>query len=124
MKFNKKIVALEIAALAILGTSITVFAAETGNDAVKKERYDAKKAQVEARVKDGTITQQRADEILKNMQERQAECDGTRSGKGREDSLGKGRGRGQGRGDGNGLGRGRGNMNGMGRNGGNGSCIK
>lgn len=76
----------------------------------KVQMLEQKKAILDQRVKDGTLTQQQADEIYNKIKDNQATCDGTGNAQ-----IGKksGAGFGQGKGMGNGIGRGMGN--GMGR---------
>ena len=55
------------------------------NDAGKLEEFktqalEQKKVYLEQRVKDGTLSQERADAIYKAIEERQSTCDGTGSG--------------------------------------------
>jgi len=47
----------------------------------KKENLEIKKDILEKKVNDGTLTQEKADEILKAIEENQANCDGTGSAK-------------------------------------------
>lgn len=55
-------------------------AADAGKlDDFKAAMLEARKAQLASRVADGTMTQERADEIIAAMQENQANCDGTGS---------------------------------------------
>lgn len=94
----------------------------------KKESLEMRKDSLAQQVKDGKITQERADEIIKAITENQQTCDGSGSAAiGRNSGAGFGcggqgcgNGNGQGRGAGNGSGRGAGN--GMGRGNGNGVC--
>lgn len=84
----------------------------------KTQMLEAKKAWLAERVKAGTLTQERADEILKAIESNQATCDGTGGGR---IGMGMGAGFGQGAGQcgmGQGLGRGfgQGQGNGFGRN--------
>lgn len=65
----------------------------------KSENLQIRKDMLAKKVADGTMTQARADEITKAMEERQATCDGTGSG-----GSGCGMGAGFGRGNGNGRG--------------------
>ena len=89
------------------------------NDAGKLEDFQTEMLQIKKdilaqRVKDGTMTQERADEILAAIEENQANCDGT----------GQARlGRGSGAGFGQGAGAGYGMMRGYGQGGrGSGQC--
>lgn len=80
----------------------------------KSQMLEQKKAWLADLVKQGKITQAQADERLKAIEERIANCDGTGSGKG---SCGLGLGQGNGFGQRGGKGQGRGMGRGMG------SCI-
>ena len=87
-------------------------------DAGKLEEFKAevlqmKKDALEKRVADGTLTRERADEIIKALEENSATCDGTGSAQ-----IGKNYGAGFGRGNG---GRGAGCGQGIGR--GQGACV-
>lgn len=85
------------------------------NEAGKLEEFkeavlEIKEERLQELVKDGSITQSDADEILAVIKERQAICDGTgNSGAGLGLGLGGGYGMGAGRGNGGGQGIGRGN---------------
>ncbi|MEI6602905.1 MAG: DUF2680 domain-containing protein, partial [Clostridia bacterium] len=72
-------------------------------DAFKKANLQTKKDILAARVAAGTLTQAKADEIIKALEANQATCDGTGSAKIGQ-SMGAGFGRGQGRGQGGGQG--------------------
>ncbi len=79
------------------------------NDAGKLEDFQTEMLQIKKdilvqRVKDGTMTQERADEILAAIEENQANCDGTGQAR-----LGRGSGAGFGQGAGAGYGMMRGN---------------
>lgn len=92
-------------------------------DEFKTQMLEQKKAILDQRVKDGTLTQAQADEIYNQIKENQATCDGTgsaRIGRGAEAGFGQGScgglgmgsgAQGQGRGQGRGMGFGRGMMN-------------
>ncbi len=92
-------------------------------DEFKAQMLEQKKAILDQRVKDGTLTQAQADEIYNQIKENQATCDGTGSARiGRGTGAGFGQGscgglgmgssaQGQGRGQGRGMGFGRGMMN-------------
>lgn len=59
---------------------------EIANESGKLEEYkniklEMKKDRLSEKVKNGEITQEKADEIIKKMEERQANCDGTELGK-------------------------------------------
>lgn len=80
----------------------------------KAQMLEAKKAILQEKVADGTITQERADEIIVAIEQNQAICDGTGSGRiGRE--MGAGFGKGLGQGQGLGMMQGRGMRQGRGR---------
>lgn len=117
--------------LALGATSLTAFAANekaqpARNAAVctaedKAERLQDKKDFLAEKVKAGTMTQARADEILAAIEANQATCDGTGSAKigqkygaGFGGMRGEGKGSGEGRGERicNGTGEGRGNSEG------------
>ena len=117
--------------LALGATSLTAFAASNTtapakNSAVctdenKAERLQDKKDILAEKVKAGTMTQARADEILAAIEANQATCDGTGSAKigqkygaGFGGMRGEGKGSGEGRGERtcNGTGEGRGNSQG------------
>lgn len=90
------------------------------NEAGKLEEFkekilETKKALLAERVAEGTMTQERADEIIAALEERQANCDGTGGGRiGQRMRAGFGRGgsNGQGRGQ-NGFGLGQGVCGGL-----------
>lgn len=48
-------------------------------DEFQREKLNAQKERIDARVKDGRITQEDADKVYNKLQENQANCDGTRS---------------------------------------------
>ena len=83
-------------------------------DEFKSQMLEQKKAILEEKVAAGTITQERADAIIKAMEENQANCDGTGSG------MGSGSGACTGMGSGMGFGGGR---NGKGQGCGAGVCL-
>lgn len=85
-------------------------------DEFKVQMLEQKKAVLDQRVKDGTLTQQQADEIYDAIKNNQATCNGTGNAQ-----LGKKYGTGFGSGAGRGprMGKGMGRGTGMG----NGSCI-
>ncbi|MEN8904488.1 MAG: hypothetical protein ABF289_00860 [Clostridiales bacterium] len=90
-------------------------------DEFKKEILAQKKAVLDQKVKDGILTQEKADEIYKTIEERQITCDGTGSGSiGKENGVGFG----QGMGTGSKNGQGKGNRQGGGEGLGNGYCIE
>ncbi|WMJ23728.1 hypothetical protein RBG61_03440 [Paludicola sp. MB14-C6] len=70
----------------------------------KTEMFDMKKDFLATKVADGTITQEKADEIINEIKENQANCDGTGSkGIMRKYGLGFGKSNGQGKGNGQGM---------------------
>lgn len=88
------------------GKTYGTVANEAGKlDEFKAQMLEQKKAILDQRVKDGSITQEQADAIYNNMKNNQSLCDGTGTGKGR---MGNGAGFGMGRGQGTGYGMGRG----------------
>ena len=103
------------------GKTYGAIAAEAGKlDDFQALMLEQKKAILDQRVKDGSLTQAEADAIYNNMKNNMANCDGSGlSGKGNGQgcSLGIGGGCGMGAGQGNGQGNGRrsGRMMGSGR---------
>lgn len=86
------------------GKTYGTIAKEAGKlEEFKSENLQIKKDILAKKVADGTMTQARADEISKAMEENQANCDGTGSAK-----IGKKMGAGFGGMNGNGQGRGQG----------------
>ncbi|MCX7709465.1 MAG: YckD family protein [Clostridia bacterium] len=83
-------------------------------DEFKAQMLEQKKAILDQRVKDGTLTQEQADAIYKRIKDNQALCDGT-------GNEGTGRGCGAGFGNGKGMGRGLGSGSCTGLGAGNGS---
>lgn len=88
-------------------------------DAGKLEEFkyrmiEQKKAVLDQRVQDGTLTQQQADEIYSAVKDNQANCDGTASGAAIGRKFGAGFGQGSAMGQGAGPGRGAGIRGGMG----------
>ncbi|SKC59131.1 DUF2680 domain-containing protein [Maledivibacter halophilus] len=82
-------------------------------DKFKDSFLESKKEVLADRVEKGTITQEKADEIVKLME---TNCDGTGSQRlGQKYGIGFGNGNGQGKGLGGGLGKGLGRGNGAGR---------
>ncbi len=82
---KNKILIIGLVLLIILATSITVFAitgitqtaydeSEDTWEKFRDEMFENKKAFIEERVKDGTLTQEEADEILKNIELMQEYC--------------------------------------------------
>ena len=81
----------------------------------KVQMLEQKKAVLDQRVKDGTLTQQQADEIYNSIKDNQATCDGTGSARiGKGCGAGLGQGKGMGRGCGAGMGNGNGGCSGAG----------
>lgn len=96
------------------GSTYGELAAEAGLlDEFKTENLAAKKALVQERVTNGTLTQAQADSIISRMEQNIANCDGTGNGIGQGGMYGKGNG------GGNGLGMGA--CGGYGARGGNGA---
>lgn len=98
------------------GKTYGTIAKEAGKlEEFKAQMLEQKKVVLDQRVKDGTLTQQQADEIYNQIKANQASCDGTGNA-----AIGKKyrAGFGQGKGMGNCMGRGIGRGAGMG----NGSC--
>lgn len=94
-------------------------------DAFKKANLQIKKDILAARVAAGTLTQAKADEIIKALEANQATCDGSGSAKIGK-SMGAGFGRGQGgggQGRGQGGGQGGGGCGQGGGQGGQGNCM-
>lgn len=94
------------------GKTFGTIANEDGKlEEFKTQMLDQKKAVLDQRVKDGSITQEKADEIYNAIKNNKATCDGTGSAQ-----IGKkyGVGFGQGSGVGHGMGKGAGMENGMG----------
>ena len=108
-----------IAEKAETGKTYGTIAKEAGKlEEFKAENLEMKKDILSQKVAAGTMTQEKADEIIAALQENQANCDGTGSAK-----IGKGQGAGFGKMNGNGQGKGQG-QGGAGRGQGmrNGSC--
>lgn len=107
MKKIKKGVTIGAIVLAMGVTSIVGFASSVDEGATqfKQERIEVKKDHLNAQVKAGTISQEKADEIMKAIEENRVDCDGTGSARiGQREGarfgskgLGHGRGMGQGR---------------------------
>ncbi|KNY27307.1 hypothetical protein [Pseudobacteroides cellulosolvens] len=75
----------------------------------KAQMIEQRKASLDQMVRDGRITQQRADEIYNTIKANQESCDGMGSAKiGRNSGIGFGKGQGMGCGQGQGMGRGMG----------------
>ncbi len=104
------------------GKTYGTIANEAGKlDEFKAQMLEQKKALLDQRVKDGTLTQQKADEIYNAIKNNQANCDGTGNaqigkkygagfgngiGSGMRQGMGRGMGRRAGAGDGMGTGAG------------------
>lgn len=99
-----------VAAERASGKTYGTIASEAGKlDEFKIENLKNKKALLDQRVKDGSLTQAAADEIYKSIVTNQETCDGTGSaGIGKMNGAGFGQGRGQGMGKGSGQGNGAG----------------
>lgn len=82
------------------GKTFGTIASEAGKlDEFKGQMLEARKAVLDQRVKDGTLTQAQADEILNRINENQATCDATGSkGVGQEAGLRMGAAKGAGQG--------------------------
>jgi len=111
--------AAELADARADGKTYGAIAAETGTlEEFQAQMLERKKAILDQRVKDGVLTQEQADAILKNIETNMANCDGTGQGRG-SCGIGQGNGGGLGFGQGNGQGRGcgmgRGNGGGFGQ---------
>lgn len=80
------------------------------------QMFEQKKSILDQRVKDGTLTQQQADEIYEAIKNNQSSCEGTGSvAIGKEYGASFGQGSGMGDGNGTGRGNGYGSRNGMGQ---------
>ncbi|XCH79154.1 MAG: DUF2680 domain-containing protein [Candidatus Dehalobacter alkaniphilus] len=91
------------------GKTYGAIALEAGKlDEFKTQMLEQKKAVLDQRVKDGTLTQQQADQILTRIKNNQAVCDGTGSAGIGSAGIGRGAGAGTGFGQGKGMGSGRG----------------
>lgn len=109
------------------GKTFGTIASEAGKlDEFKAQMLEQKKAFLDQRVADGSLTQEQADQIYTNIKNNQATCDGTgNAGIGQKNGVGFGQGSGLGRGmnRGQGAGRGAGMRNGTGGGMGYGTCI-
>lgn len=103
------------------GKTYGTIATEAGKlEEFKTEILKQKKELLDQRVKEGSLTQAKADEIYNSIVTNQETCDGTGSaGIGRMNGVGFGQGRGQGMGKGKGMGKGLGQGNAVGR----GVCV-
>lgn len=92
------------------GKTFGTIAKEAGKlDEFKTQMLNQRKAVLDQRIKDGKLTQQRADEIYNAIKNNQASCDGSGSAKiGKQFGAGFGNAQGQGIGNGKGMGRGAG----------------
>lgn len=98
------------------GNTYGTIASEAGVlDQFKAEILEMKKDRLNARVEAGTMTQERADAIIKAIEENQATCDGTGGAR-----IGQAMGAGFGAGNGTGLGNGSGQRLGAGNGAGQG----
>lgn len=106
------------------GKSYGVIADEAGKlEEFKDENLQIKKDILDKRVAAGTLTQAKADEILKAIETNQATCDGTGSAKiGQQNGIGFGNGNGNGMRNGSGMRNG--NGQGLGRGMGMGGCTQ
>jgi hypothetical protein len=106
----------------IAGKTYGTIAKDAGKlDEFKAQMLEQRKALLDQKVKDGTITQERADALYNAMKSNQAICDGTGNiGAGMRNGAGCGAGNGQGFGGGRGAGRGMGGGFGAGMGGGRG----
>jgi hypothetical protein len=92
----------ELAEMRASGKTYGTIAKEAGKlEEFKAEMTVEKKAILEQRVKDGKLTQEKANEIVKALEENQASCDGTATGSAK---IGQKLGAGFGMGSGSGLG--------------------
>lgn len=77
------------------GKTYGTIASEAGKlSEFKSEMLEMRKARLNDRVEAGQITQDRADELIAAMEDRQANCDGTGSGAGQGLRMGAGQGKG------------------------------
>ncbi|NLI91544.1 MAG: DUF2680 domain-containing protein [Peptococcaceae bacterium] len=99
------------------GKTYGTIAKEAGKlDEFKAEMLEQKKAILDERVKEGTLTQQQADQILARIQNNQANCDATgNAGIGQRNGAGFGLGKGMGSCNGTGFGQGMGAGRGLNR---------
>ncbi|MGI6712241.1 MAG: DUF2680 domain-containing protein [Bacillota bacterium] len=102
------------------GKTYGAIAKEAGKlDEFKNQILEQKKAILDQRARDGSITQEKADEIYNAIKDKQTSCDGTGNAR-----MGKKYGAGFGKDEaGFGQGRAKGTGKGMGRGMGNGSCA-
>jgi hypothetical protein len=92
------------------GKTYGTFAKDAGKlEEFKAENIQIKKDVLEKRVADGTLTREKADEIIKALEDNAANCDGTGTAKiGQKYGAGFGKGGGGGQGQGKGMGKGQG----------------
>lgn len=92
----------------------------------KQKNLEQKKAILDQRVKDGKLTQEKADEIYNAIKNSQANCDGSSDAIGKEFGAGFGQGSGMrnGQGAGQGVGKGAGQGQGQGKGMGNGGGMR
>jgi len=98
------------------GKTYGTIAKEAGKlDDFKTQVLEQKKVVIEQRVKEGKLTEEKAQEIVKAIEENQANCDGSgRAAIGKKYGVGFGQGSGVGNGTGQRNGNGQGNGKGMG----------
>lgn len=96
------------------GQTYGAIANEAGKlEEFKTQMLEQKKVILDERVAEGRLTQEQANTIYQNIQENQANCDGTSNGQARMgQNGGAGFGKGQGMGNGQGFGNRAGNCNG------------
>ena len=98
------------------GKTYGTIAKEAGKlEEFKNQMLEQKKTLLNKRVSEGTMTQEQADTILSRINNNQANCDGSASGRmgGSGAGFGQGQGSGQGKGQGNGQGIGKGQSQGQ-----------
>lgn len=96
---NKKMMATILAALMAVSALATVAFAAEATTPTPRVSIEQKKDALNQKVANGTMTQEQADEIIAQIEERMANCDGSGVG-GRGMGIGKGMGKGMGRGAG------------------------
>lgn len=91
--------AAEVQEERVEGKTYGTIAQESGKlDEFKTQMLEQKKAILDQRVKDGVITQERADQIYNAVKSNSANCEGTGDGVGKKYNAGFGRGQGMGKG--------------------------
>lgn len=94
------------------GATYGSIAADAGKlEEFQEEMVELKKVVLDKKVENGTMTQERADEVLARIEERRENCDGTGSG-----NIGQSKGAGFGQGNAMRNGQGKGLRNGQGKN--------